>query len=182
MATPKIIKIKETLIELKLLLKKSSPLIAPRIRMLIEVKKNEDTGISKRDTAKIIGVNPNSVQKWRTLYISGGIELLKKHNKKGFKPSIYKKEEHKKIEEKLKDPGNGLRGYIELLDWVETEFKKQIKYNTLLKYSIKHFGSKIKTARKSHIKKNKEAVVAFKKTSVKSVKKRQRQNEKNLKK
>jgi hypothetical protein len=57
------------------------------------------------------------------------------------------------------------------LDWIEKEFNKQVKYNTLLKYSIKNFGSKVKVARKSHVKKDEEAVSAFKKTSVKSVKK-----------
>lgn len=59
---------------------------------------------------------------------------------------------------------------MELLDWIKNEFKKEIKYNTLLKYSIKNFGSKVKVARKSHIKKDEEAVKAFKKTSVKSAK------------
>ena len=76
------------------------------------------------------------------------------------------------IEKKLKDPKNGLRGYVELQAWIEQEFKKQVKYNTLLKYSIKNFGSKVKVARKSHIKKDEMAVDTFKKTSVKSVRKR----------
>jgi len=82
----------------------------------------------------------------------------------------------------LKDPTNGLRGYVELLRWVEHEFKKQINYNTLLKYSVKNFGSKIKVARKSHINKNDEAVATFKKTSVKSVKKPSKKNKVNSKK
>ena len=59
--------------------------------------------------------------------------------------------------------------------------KKQFKYNTLMKYSIKHFGSKIKVARKSHIKKDPEAVEAFKKISVKSVNKPVKGKEKNSK-
>lgn len=65
----------------------------------------------------------------------------------------------------MHDPQNGLRGYIELLSWAEEEFKKSIKYNTLLKYATRHFGSKIKTARKSHAKKDDDAVNTFKKTS-----------------
>ena len=51
------------------------------------------------------------------------------------------------------------------------EFKKIIKYNTLLKYSIRHFGSKVKVARKSHVKKDVAAVASFKKNSVRNVKK-----------
>jgi hypothetical protein len=171
MALPKYIKVKETMTELKALLKKASPLIAPRIRALIEIKKNESIGISKIALASLVGVDPNSVQTWRTLYIKQGIEGILKHNKTGFRPSVFTKEEHLSIEKKLKDPKNGLRGYVELLNWIENEFKKQIKYNTLLKYSIKNFGSKVKVARKSHIKKDELAVSTFKKTLVKSAKK-----------
>jgi hypothetical protein len=46
-----------------------------------------------------------------------------------------------------------------------------MKYITLVKYAERHFGSKIKVARKSHVKKDEEAVVAFKKTSLKNVRK-----------
>ena len=100
--------------------------------MLIKIKQNENQGITKRDLAALIGVNPNSVQTWRTMYISGGLKLLQSHNKKGFKTSVFTKEEHAAIKKKLKDPKNGLRGYVELLAWIEQEFKKQVKYNTLL--------------------------------------------------
>jgi transposase len=171
MALPKYIKVKETMSELKALLKKSSPLIAPRVRTLIEIKKNESTGISKIALAALVGVDPNSVQRWRTLYFEKGIDGILKHNKTGFRPSVFTKDEHALIEKKLKDPKNGLRGYVELLNWIESEFKKQIKYNTLLKYSIRNFGSKVKVARKSHIKKDEEAVSTFKKTLAKSAKK-----------
>ena len=75
------------------------------------------------------------------------------------------------IEKKLKDPQNGLRGYVELLNWMEHEFNKTFKYNTVLKYAYRHFQSKIKVARKSHVKKDEEAVATFKKTLVKTAKK-----------
>ena len=116
-------------------------------------------------------MNHNSVQTWRKVYENGGIEELTKHQKNGFKPSVFTLNEHDQIEKKLNDPKNGLRGYVELLDWVESEFKKEVKYNTLLNYSIKNFGSKVKVARKSHINKDVKTVEAFKKTSVKFVKK-----------
>lgn len=168
MALPKQVNIKESLAELRKVLKSSSALIAPRIRVLIVLKENEASGISKREVAGIVGVNHNSVQTWRKMYIQGGLKLVQSHNKKGFKPSVFNEQEHAAIEKKLKDPKNGLRGYVELQNWIEEEFKKQVKYNTLLKYSIKNFGSKIKVARKSHVKKDENAVEAFKKTSAKS--------------
>jgi transposase len=182
MALPKQIIVTEKLSELKTLLKKASPLIGPRLRVLIEIKKHEKTGISKRELARLVGVDPNSVQTWRTLYAQGGLSALQKHKKTGFKPSVFTPLEHLAIEKKLKDPANGLRGYSELLTWVEHEFKKQIKYNTLLKYSMRNFGSKIKVARKSHIKKDEQAVSAFKKTLVKPVNRPLKQSKKGSKK
>ncbi len=78
------------------------------------------------------------------------------------------KEEHQKMAMKLNDPKNGIRGYKELLEWVNKELSKDMKYITLVKYTERHFGSKIKVARKSHIKKDEEAVTTFKKTSLKN--------------
>ena len=68
--------IKETVTELRKLQKSSIPMIANRLRALIEFKKNEDVGISKRDVADMIRVNHNSVQSWRNLYIQGGIKRI----------------------------------------------------------------------------------------------------------
>jgi transposase len=171
MSLPKPIHVKESLSELRVLQKKSIPLIANRIKVLIEFKKHEKTGISKRAVAINTGLDPNSVQSYRTRYISGGLKLLMRYEKKEGRPALITNEEHKKLEAKLKDPKNGLRGYTELQNWVEKEFKKTIKYNTLLKYSVRHFQSKVKVARKSHVKKDNDAVDAFKKSSVKPSKK-----------
>jgi len=81
------------------------------------------------------------------------------------KPAIFTAKEHTKIERKLKDPKNGLAGYVELQQWIEQEFNKEVKYNTVLKYAMRNFGSKVKVARKSHVKKDAASVSHFKKTS-----------------
>lgn len=171
MALPKKTVIKETEKEIKKLLKQSIPFIGQRLRVLLVLKQNEETGISKRDVAKLAGVDPNSVQNWRTLYINSGIEGLMKHKKVGFKPSVFTDIEHKKLEEKLNDPKNGLQGYVELKAWIEKETGRVFNYNTLLYYCIKNFKSSVKVARKSHVKKDENKVESFKKTSVKPVKK-----------
>lgn len=85
---------------------------------------------------------------------------------KSGKPSVFTDAEHKKLEQKLKNPKNGLRGFKELQQWISQEFGKEIKYNTVLKYMVRHFGASVKIARKSHIKKDEAAVTAFKKTLV----------------
>ncbi len=171
MASPLQITVKESLIELKDLTRKNGELIGKRLLMLIEIKKHELTGISKRDLAQITGINHNSIIKWRRVYNISGIEPLLKHGRVGgFKKSVISKEQHGKIEKKLNNPKNGIRGYTELLNWVNTELSLDIKYITLLKYAKRHFGSKIKVARKSHVKKDDLLVETLKKTSGKSAK------------
>ena len=87
MAAPKTFKIKQSESELKKLMKNSVPMIAKRLHALLIFKRNEEIGISKRLVAEEIGVNHNSVQTWRSLYIKGGITLLMSHAKTGYKPS-----------------------------------------------------------------------------------------------
>ena len=161
------IPIKETLKELRSQLKMASLMIQPRIKMLIAMKQAGDKGISKRELMDSVGASSQSIHNWRTAYKQGGLEALVHNGRKGKagKPSIFTKEEHNKIEQKLKDPKNGLAGYVELQEWVAQEFQKEVKYNTILKYAARHFGSKVKVARKSHVKKDNEAVMTFKKTS-----------------
>ena len=172
MAKPFQITITETIKDLRNLQRKSGELVGKRLLMLIEIKKHEKTGISKRELSKITGINHNSIVKWRNQYNKDGITPLLTHGRVGgFKKSIISKEEHEQIAQKLNDPKNGIRGYTELLDWVKKELGRDIKYITLVKYSQRNFGSKIKVARKSHVKKDDLQVETFKKTSVKSARK-----------
>lgn len=172
MAHPYQITVTESIKELRSLQRKYGELIGKRLLMLIEIKKHEKTGISKRELSKITGINHNSIGKWRVQYNKEGIGPLLTHGRVGgFKTSVVSKEEHKQIEKKLNDPKNGIRGYTELLEWVNKEFSKDMKYITLVKYVQRNFGSKIKVARKSHVKKDELSVDTFKKTLVKSARK-----------
>jgi transposase len=168
MSKAKQIYVKEQITELKGLLANRSVTISNRIRMLILIKSNENESFSKQYLGKMLGVSSSSIQIWRKLYEKGGLSLLLEDKRIGFKPTLITEEEHKKIEEKLHDPTNGLRGYVELQDWISREFSKTIKYNTLLKYCSRNFGSKSKVARKRNEKKDLQAVEDLKKTSDKS--------------
>jgi transposase len=166
MSHPLQISVKETINELRALQRKQGSLISKRLLMLIEIKKAAEKGLSKRELSHITGINHNSIVKWRTVYNTSGIEPLLVHGRKGgFRKSIFSKENHDKLEAKLNDPQNGIRGYVELLAWIKLELCMDVKYITLIKYCQRHFGSKIKVARKSHVQKDDEAVETFKKTS-----------------
>lgn len=168
MPTVKKIQVIETIAQLKVLKKGVSLAIQKRVLMLIELKKNNEIGISKRKLSVLLGVDPNSITTWKNIYETKGIDGILRDDRIGFKPSIVSKDEHIKIEKLLNDPKNGIRGYNELLDWVKNELGKDMLYITLLKYVKRNFETKIKVARKSHIKKDNNKVDDFKKTSVKN--------------
>lgn len=136
------------------------------MRILLECKKSEEFGISKRAISQNTGYCEDSVHRWRKMYIEGGLDLLLSHGRKCNKPTSFTATEHQRLSEKLHETENGLTGYKELQQWIETEIGKVVKYKTVYAYAIKNFGTKIKVARKSHVKKNNEAVEVFKKSSV----------------
>jgi len=158
------ITVKESLKDLRILLKKSAAHHSPKIRMLIEIKKS-DMALSKHGLANKIGVNHNSIQTWRTKYKNEGINGLLKDGRIGFKPSIISPKAHEKIELKLNAPEAAFTSYKQLHQWVEKHLIEGVNYNSLRHYVKRHFGAKLKVPRKSHIRKDKEAVAAFKKTS-----------------
>ncbi len=166
MSAPKAFRIKESISEIKKLLKGSDPMIAKRLHALLVFKQHEETGISKREAAESIGVNHNSIQTWRSLYIAGGLEGLMSHRKIGYKPSVITAEQQAAIKEQMHKPDNGFVGFIELLTWFNEKFNTDVNYKTFHGFVVRKFDAKIKTARKVHAKKDPEAVDAFKKTSV----------------
>lgn len=72
-ALPLQIAVKESITELRSLQRKNGELISKRLQVLIEIKRHEKTGISKRELSALTGANHNSIVKWRTIYNSHGI-------------------------------------------------------------------------------------------------------------
>lgn len=165
------ITIKESLSALKNVLKSTPQHLLPRIKMLILIKKGE-INPTKNGIAEALLVNHNSVQSWRKKYIHGGLKELIKFDRRSNKKSVVRPATHKAIELKMNNPEGAFTSYKDLHNWVEKEFEKGILYNTLRHYVKREFGASLKVARKSNIKKDKGAALAFKKTLVKSVKKK----------
>ena len=81
----------------------------------------------------------------------------------GKKKSLISSTAHNAIERKLTNPKEAFTSFIQLRDWISEEFVPGINYHTVNKYVKRHFGAKLKVARKSHILKDEQAVEAFKK-------------------
>jgi transposase len=83
----------------------------------------------------------------------------------GNRKSVIGAQLHESLSTKLNDSNNPLRGYWDGVLWVKTHHGIDIKYNTLRTYLIRHFHTKLKSPRKSHYKKDEQAIEAFKKTT-----------------
>ena len=171
MANALSVKVKESLQELRLLLKKSPAHYSSKLRMLIEVKQS-DVALSKNELADKIGVNHNSIQTWRSKYSKGGLKALLKDGRIGFKPSVISSKAHKSIALKLNNPEAVFASYKQLHEWVDKSLVKGVNYNSLRQYVKRHFGAKLKVPRKSHIRKDKVAVEVFKKNSNESARRK----------
>ena|SRR6266478_1319485 len=156
--------IKESYSQLKQLRRSSRPKHQSRLQMLILLKK-ENRGLSKTALSDRLGVNPNSVQQWRTNYRKGGLALLMSDKRGGNRKSVITKKTHRAIEHRLTNPNGSIRSYSELKQWIEESYQPGIAYSTLNGYVKRKFGAKLKVARKSHIKKDLKAIYAFKKNA-----------------
>ncbi|WP_281637099.1 hypothetical protein [Flavobacterium marginilacus] len=72
MALAKFILVKESEQELKSLMRKQPVHLKNRIQMLLVLKKSEVL-LSKEALSKILKINYNTAQKWRTAYSKNGI-------------------------------------------------------------------------------------------------------------
>jgi len=169
MAKALYIKVSEERKALKNRLKTAKPWERPRLIMLLEMQKEGEQGISKAELMQRVGVCGQSINNWRKAYRNGGLSLLLSHKKTGFKPSVFTEAEKTELGILVNNQQNGIVGYVEPQRWVKDKFEKDVRYITLVKFMQRNFKTKIKVARKSHIKKDIKAVEAFKKTSNKNV-------------
>ena len=156
--------VKESMADLKAMYKEQPKHLKQRIEMLMVLKKSE-VSLSKSVLAEKVGVNHNSITKWRRAYNAGGLKKLLEFKRKSNKKAIITPEVDKAIEKKLKDAHAPFRSYTELVEWISDNFIKGINYHTVNKYVKRKYKTKLKVARKSNIAKDEKAVEAFKKTS-----------------
>jgi len=154
---------------IKSLLNSAKPWERPRLIMLLEMQKAGEVGITKELLMQRVGVCGQSINNWRKAYRDGGLTQLLSHKKSGFKPSVFSSQEKVELGNLVNNPKNGIVGYVELQRWVKEQFDKEVKYITLVKFMQHNFQTKIKVARKSHIKKDVQMVEDLKKTSDKNV-------------
>ncbi len=158
------LEIKESLGNLESALKKSQNFkVRQRIQSLLLLKK--DKFKRQVDLAKFIGVGHSTLKSWIKQYKEFGFDSLTQLQSGGNYKGVISDSLHKALEAKMNDSTNPLLGYWHAVQWVKEEHNQTINYQTLRAYLIRHFKTKKKHPRKSHYKKDEQALVVFKKTS-----------------
>jgi len=156
--------IPESLEELKLLQSKQHSVKSEkRILCLILLKSKKFK--TQGEVAGYLGVCRQSLVKWLTKYRKLGIQGIIIKPTRDKKSKIITSSIHQGLSEKLKDSKNPLRGYWDAQRWVFENYNVTIQYHWLRVYMINHFKTKLKSPRKSHYKKDEQAIDAFLKTS-----------------
>lgn len=145
---------------LKLKNKQTSLPKQKRVLALLHIK--EGSIRFRADLAKELCVDRKTLRRWLHEYNEGGINKLLEVRPKFEGSRIITAEIHEGLKQRVEDPHNSFNGYWEAQDWIKREYGVDVKYHRVRGYLIKHFGTKVKRPRKSHIKKDEGAVALFK--------------------
>lgn len=155
--------VKESVKEIETLMKKqSSYKNIQRLQALIHIQEN--TFSTRAALSEHMGVSRRSLEKWLAKYRQLGMVgmLISPNRSKG--SSIIPADVDKELSEIVGDPKKGFNSYVEAQQWLSVEHNLDVKYNTVREHLIRRYQTKIKSPRKSHIKKDDQAVDAFLKT------------------
>mgnify|MGYP002641112795 CR=1 FL=1 len=158
------ISITESLSELNYKYKKCKD-YRKRLRIMSLILTKEKKYKSREELSDFLGVSPKTLYSWTMVYKEFGIEKMLVISNGGKRREVVPSRIHKDLEAKLNNSTDPLLSYNEAVEWVKKEFNIELKYNTLRMYLIRNFGSKLKSPRKSHYKKDDQATKAFKKTT-----------------
>jgi transposase len=158
------IDIKEDLHELKALRnKEKNHRKKTRLQSLILTKENKFK--RREDLAAHLGIGFASLNRWTKVYKESGLDTMLEISSGGVRKHSVLEPIHDELKDKLHDSGNPLLGYWDAVLWIKDNFGLEVKYNTIRTYLIRNFKTKLKSPRKSHYKKDEQALEAFKKTA-----------------
>ena len=156
--------IKESEKELRLLLNKSNTdRVRGRLKALLLLKRGKVSYQS--ELASKIGFTEKTVREWLKLYEKEGLSSLLEIRVGGNHQPHLSPEAIAFLEKQLRNPQTTITSYVELHQLICKEFGSEIQYKTFYNFCVRVFKSKLKVSRKSHYKKDQEAVEAFKKTT-----------------
>ena len=159
------LEIKESESELKALLNHQTKLLQyQRVKALLLIKQGK--AVYTYQLANKLKRERKTIYNWLKLYNKEGIDAYLKVKSRGSRREEISEEVRQAIAESLSNPSTTMTSYVELLEWIESNFGILLNYKTLYSHCRTHHKSVLKVARKSHHKKDEQAVEAFKKTAL----------------
>jgi hypothetical protein len=161
------IEIKEEAKELQYLLKQQQTISRKlKIKLLILLKQQAEDFKYPYQLSEKLKYTRKTIAGWIKLYNEGGINRLLLGNYVRVKEEqrTITKEISNSISELLENTHTTITSYVELQKWIEDNHHK-VQYSALYYHCRKHFKSRLKVSRKSHHKKDEEAVSFFKNTT-----------------
>ena len=134
-----------------------------RLQSLLYIK--EQSFKTREELSQFMGVSRRTIEKWVSLYREGGLDKMLISEKRVRRSKLIPQEVNMALAQRLQDCNQGFLSYVEAQQWLACEHNLDLKYNTVREHLIRHFKTKIKSPRKSHVKKDSEAVDAFLKTT-----------------
>lgn len=157
------IQISESELKLKQLYNKETSILKrSRLKALLLIKQGKCK--YTKEVAKKVKYDRRSVYNWLKMYEEGGLDNLCTVSSGGNNTKLLKESTIKEIDKLLNNPNSTITSYVELLSILSETTQKDITYSALYQHCKSKHYSKLKVARKSHHKKDEQAVEAFKKT------------------
>jgi hypothetical protein len=125
--------IKESPNELFKLLARTKRINKKKVTMLIEIKE-AGRYLTKKELAVTLKVDPNTIVKWRNLYLKQGIKELLKEKRGGKRRIIISDNAHGKILNEIERLTQPFKSFKKFHEWVESKMHSSIKYNTLYSF------------------------------------------------
>lgn len=155
--------IKESEATLMYLLRKQDKLLQrSRVKALLLIKQGKVKYTCQ--IASKLKRERKTIYNWLRLYEEKGMEGYLHVSSRGARKENLLDGEKQAIASKLQDPATDITSYVELCHRLQEEFGKEFPYHSVYRYCREHLKSTLKVSRKSHHKKDKRAVEAFKKT------------------
>ncbi|MDX1284854.1 MAG: helix-turn-helix domain-containing protein [Draconibacterium sp.] len=150
--------------ELRYLLRiQNRPRQQSRVKALLMIKQGKVR--YPAEIAQKLRFSRRAVYDWLKSYKEGGIEGYLAVSSRGKRDEKLTNDEKETIADKLKDTSTDITSYVELTHWASQQFGREIPYHVIYKFCRFKLNSRLKIARKSHHKKDEQAVEAFKKTT-----------------
>ena len=129
--------------------------------MLIVIK--QKSALSKDVLVVIVGASDRSIQTWRSNYVTRGMDQMLKDSRGGRKTAKITASVHQQLSKRLYNAWPGVRSFIEIQQWLLSEFDIDMLYHAVNKYMKRKFGARLKVSRKSHVQKSPADEAVFKK-------------------